>query len=161
MCAPSGYRIDEPRPGTIASVHTPDRRPMILVNPPTLANPMGQFSHAAIVPDNARIAFVSGQVGVDNDGRTAAPDCYGQTRQAFANLRAVVEHLGATPDDIVKMFTLVCGPDSFAEFARARTEVFADWFPDAAYPAHSAAVVAALASPELLVEIEAIVAVPQ
>ncbi|MFI7166343.1 RidA family protein [Rhodococcus erythropolis] len=134
---------------------------MIIVNPPTVASPMGQFSHAALVPADTRTAFVSGQVGVDSEGRLSAPDCYGQTRQALANLRAIVEHLGAGPGDIVKMFTLVCGPDSFTEFARARTEVFADWFPDAKYPAHSAAIVTALAAPELCVEIEAIVAVPQ
>jgi enamine deaminase RidA (YjgF/YER057c/UK114 family) len=39
--------------------------------------------------------------------------------------------------------------------------VYADWFPDGKYPAHSLAVVAALAKPELSVEIEGIVAVPE
>jgi hypothetical protein len=43
----------------------------------------------------------------------------------------------------------------------AREEVFARWNPRGDWPAHSLAVVAALATPELTVEIEATAAVPR
>lgn len=131
------------------------------LNPSALAPPMGKFSHATIIPPGYSIAFVSGQIGVDADGTLTGPDVSGQTRQAFSNLETVIRELGATPSDIVKMLTLVVGPDGFGEFAHARDHVFAQWFPDGIYPAHSAATVTALAAPNLLVEIEAVVVVPQ
>ncbi|MEV1247898.1 hypothetical protein ACIBO2_29500 [Nonomuraea sp. NPDC050022] len=43
----------------------------------------------------------------------------------------------------------------------ARQEVFGRWYPDGDWPAHSLAVVAALATTELAVEIEGMVVVPR
>ncbi len=134
---------------------------MTYLNPAALAPPMGKFSHATIVPAGHSIAFVSGQIGVDHDGALVGDNAFVQARQAFSNLDVIIRELGATPSDIVKMLTLVVGADGFGEFARARDDVFAQWFPDGVYPAHSAATVSALAAPGLLVEIEAVVAVPQ
>ena len=38
------------------------------INPDTLAPPPSNFSHVVDVPDGTRMAFISGQVGVDREG---------------------------------------------------------------------------------------------
>ncbi|MBB3664507.1 enamine deaminase RidA (YjgF/YER057c/UK114 family) [Prauserella sediminis] len=129
-------------------------------NPAAIAAPIGKFSHVAIAPAGAATAYVSGQIGVDTDGKIVSYSCYEQTKQTFSNLEAVLDDLGVEPSAIVKMLTLVVGDDGFADFARARDEIYARWFPTGVYPAHSAATVTALAHPDLRVEIEAVVVVP-
>ncbi len=62
---------------------------------------------------------------------------------------------------MAKLNTLIVGPDNLPGFRAARDEVFSEWYPDGDVPAHTLAVVAGLAAPELLVEIEAILAVPE
>jgi 2-iminobutanoate/2-iminopropanoate deaminase len=130
-------------------------------NPSGVAAPVGKYHHITTVPAGADLAFVSGQVGNHLHGSPMAGDAAGQARQAFANIGVIVEGLGVTPACIVKLLTFVVGVESLPGFRLARDEVFADWYPDGGVPAHSLAVVAALASPELLVEIEAVVAVPR
>lgn len=130
-------------------------------NPDSLAAPIGQFRHYTVVPDGHRIVYVSGQVGQDETGALVPGGCAGQTLQVFRNLEALLLEIGATPAHIVKLFTIVAGKGSFREFARARAGVFDRWYPDGSYPAHSAFVAAELAAPEILVEIEAVVAVPR
>ena len=130
-------------------------------NPASLAAPIGPFRHFTVAPDEHRLVFVSGQVGHNASGELVSGGCFGQTRQVFRNLDAILLDLGATPQHVVKLFTIVTGEGSFAEFARARQEVFARWYPTGDYPAHSAFSAAALAAPELLIELEAVVAVPR
>ncbi|MFI2561097.1 RidA family protein [Nocardia farcinica] len=133
---------------------------MTHANPATIAPPIGKFSHVVVVPDATTTAYVSGQIGVGADGTVVSDSCYEQTKQTFANLESVLEYLRVSPGAIVKMLTLVTGDDGFAEFARARDEIYAKWYPTGRYPAHSAATVLALATPQLRVEIEAVVAIP-
>ncbi|MFI1969858.1 enamine deaminase RidA [Streptomyces cinnamoneus] len=131
-------------------------------NPSEIAAPVGKYSHLAEAPAGHRLVWISGQVGIRPDGELAGPDAAAQTRQAFANIEALLDHLGAGPGDLVKLVTLVSGtdPGHLAGFMTGRDEYFAKWYPDGVYPAHTLAVVAGLAKPELAVEIEGIVAVP-
>lgn len=129
-------------------------------NPDGMAPPVGAYSHVSVPPAGTRQAFVSGQVGATPDG-TIVVGCAAQTTQTFANLERILDELGATPADVVKLFTMLVGDNAFGEFAAARTEVFGRWYPDGRFPAHSAAIVAGLATPQILVEIEAVVAVPE
>ncbi|MEV1286317.1 RidA family protein [Micromonospora sp. NPDC049679] len=130
-------------------------------NPTEIAPPIGKYSHLAQAPAGHRLVFVSGQVGNLADGALAGPGAVEQTRQVFANLEALLTHLGVTPAEVVKLLTFVAGTEHLAGFAAARDEVFARWYPDGRWPGHSLAVVAALAAPDLAVEMEAIVAVPE
>ena len=129
-------------------------------NPTEIAPPIGKYSHLAEGPSGHRLIFVSGQVGNLPDGTLAGPGAVEQTRQVFANLEALLAHLGVTPGHIVKLLTFVAGTEHLPGFGAARDEVFARWYPDGGYPGHSLAVVAALAGPDLAVEMEAVVAVP-
>jgi enamine deaminase RidA (YjgF/YER057c/UK114 family) len=90
-----------------------------------------------------------------------AQDSAGQARQAFRNLGAILKDLSAEPRQIAKILTFVAGAEHLPGFLAARDDVFARWYPDGDVPAHSLAVVAGLAAPDLLVEIEAVVAVPR
>ncbi|GAA0897520.1 RidA family protein [Pseudonocardia zijingensis] len=142
------------RPATEGQEHMTVRK----WNPDGMAAPVGAYSHVSVPPEGARLVFVSGQVGAAPDG-TIVAGCAAQTTQTFANLERVLDELGATPAHVVKLFTMLVGEGAFAEFAAARTAVFDRWYPDGRFPAHSAAIVAGLATPEILVEIEAVVAV--
>ncbi|GLW06196.1 hypothetical protein Misp01_13260 [Microtetraspora sp. NBRC 13810] len=129
-------------------------------SPAGIGAPVGQYSHLAAAPAGADLLFVSGQVGTLADGSFAGTDAYAQTRQIFANLAALLASAGSGPEHLVKLFTMVAGADHLAGCRAARAEAFAGWFPGGDWPAHSLIVVSALASPEILVEVEAVALVP-
>lgn len=130
------------------------------MNPSGVASPGRGYHHAVIVPAGADIAFVSGQVGDYVDGRTMSADAVAQARQALANLATVVRELGASPSDIAKLTTLVVGAEGLAGFHVAQAEVFAQWNLGDEVPANTLVRVAGLGEPQILVEIEAVVALP-
>ena len=102
-----------------------------------------------------RLAFISGQVGVKPDGEVAGTDLESQTRQAFANLGAALQAVGASPSDVAKITTFVV--DWSPELRPALTTGRGDFFRDEP-PASTLVGVQALAGPALLVEVEATVA---
>lgn len=130
-------------------------------SPAEVGPPLGQYSHLAAVPEGHELVFLAGQVGTLPDGTLAGPDAEAQTRQVLANIEALLASLGAGPEHVVKLFTMVAGVEHLAGSRAARTEVFERWFPAGDWPAHSLIVAAALATPELAVEIEAVAAVPK
>ena len=104
-----------------------------------------------------RLAFISGQVGVAPDGSVAGGDLESQTRQAFANLGAALDALGATPGDVAKVTTFVVNwsPELRPGLMAGRGDFFGD-----TPPASTLVGVQALATPQLLVEVEATVVLP-
>lgn len=100
------------------------------------------------------LLFVSGQVAWDEKGEVVGPgDARAQAEQAFANLRAVLEQAGSGLDRVAKITMLATSRDHLVALREVRHRVFD---PLGHYPAATFAVVAGLAAPELLVEIEAI-----
>jgi 2-iminobutanoate/2-iminopropanoate deaminase len=130
-------------------------------SPDGLAAPIGQYSHLAAVPPDHELIFIAGQVGVLEDGTLAGSDGESQTRQAFANIGVLLHSLGAGPENLVKLVTMVSAREHLAGCRAAREEVFAAWYPGGDWPAHSLMVVDSLATPELTVEIEGFAAVPR
>ncbi|MFI7643775.1 RidA family protein [Nonomuraea sp. NPDC049400] len=129
-------------------------------SPGGVGAPVAQYSHLASVPDSHGLLFISGQVGVREDGVLTGADAESQTRQVFANIGALLAAAGAEPRHLVKLFTMVAGTEHLPGCRAARTEVFKNWFPEGDWPAHSLIVVSALAAPEIVVEVEAVAAVP-
>ena len=78
--------------------------PNTRLNPPSLYESTGfGFSHAT-VQDGGRTIHLAGQVAWDKDCNVVGPgDLAAQTRQALANLKAVLEAAGATPADVVRV----------------------------------------------------------
>jgi 2-iminobutanoate/2-iminopropanoate deaminase len=130
-------------------------------SPDGLAAPIAQYSHLAAVPPDHELIFIAGQVGVLEDGTLAGTDGESQTRQAFANIGVLLNSLGAGPENLVKLVTMVSAREHLAGCRAAREEVFAAWYPGGDWPAHSLMVVDSLATPELTVEIEGFAAVPR
>ena len=99
--------------------------------------------------------YVSGQGPLDSEGQlVGAGDMAAQSRQVFANIRAVLAEAGATMDDVVKITSFITDTSRYAEYAAARAEAFPNQI-----PASSTVTVADLVLPGMLVEVEAI-AVP-
>lgn len=129
------------------------------INPAGLYESLGYgFSHAA-VQDGGRTLHLAGQVAWDATGAiVGAGDLAAQTRQALANLKAVLAEVGASPADIVRLRTYVVDhqPEKLGEVL---PEIMA--FYAGAVPAPNTFIgVAALALPDFLIEIEGIAALP-
>lgn len=124
------------------------------INPAGLYDAVGYgFSHAAL-QDGGRTLYLAGQVAWDKDCNVVGGgDLAAQTRQALANLKAVLAEAGATPADVVRLRTYVVdhNPDKLGPVL---AEVGA--FYDGVLPAPNTFIgVQALALPDFLVEIEA------
>jgi enamine deaminase RidA (YjgF/YER057c/UK114 family) len=117
--------------------------------------PLGMYSHG-VVAAPGELVVVAGQVGMTAKGEVAADDVVAQTRQAFDNVRSVVEAGGCSMRDVVRLQTFLTRSADIAGFMKARAEIFPEYFPDGVYPPNTLLVIQQLVRPELLVEIEAI-----
>lgn len=96
--------------------------------------------------------YLSGAVGFDADGNVVGPDIESQTRQTLENIKNTLESLGSSMDKVVKSTVFLTNIEDFA----AMNKVYATFFSKDAPPARSTVGVAALARPDLIVEIEVI-----
>ena len=125
------------------------------MNPPTMEKPPG-YSHIVEIKGNARIVFFAGQLGVDTSGKfVGAPgDFRAQTVQAFENMKAALEAVGASFGHLVKITNyLVHIERNMLAFSEVR-----DRYLVAPPPASTTIGVPALARPGGLFEIEAVAA---
>ncbi|MFC4335716.1 RidA family protein [Salininema proteolyticum] len=100
--------------------------------------------------------YVSGQAGIDENGRTVSEDFGDQMRRAVANIERVLTETGASLRDIVKVTIMVTDMANLDTVVAIRREVFTE-----PYPADNLLQVAALASPEWKVEIDAVAVLPE
>jgi len=120
----------------------------------------GMYSHGMVAP-GGELVVVAGQVGADRAGNLVGPgDVVAQTRQAFENVRAVLEAAGSGVRQIVRFQTFLTHAADIEGFMQARKELFPRYFPDGVYPPNTLLVVSRLVVPELLVEIEAMAVKP-
>jgi 2-iminobutanoate/2-iminopropanoate deaminase len=97
------------------------------------------------------VIYTSGQVGRDHKTGTIPPDLAGQVEQALSNLRDVLQAAGGSLSTVLKTTVFLTRPEDFAPM----NAIYAHSFPEAK-PARSTVIVAALANPAYLFEIEAI-----
>ena len=127
---------------------------LTIVNPPNLFDPTPNgYSAAVIVPGGARVAYISGQGGQDATGGLS-PDFAVQVKQAYANLRAALDGLGAKPDQVAKLTIFVVDHDmsKLKVLTRNVVEMFGDTL-----PAQTLVPVPKLAIDPMLFEVEAVV----
>ena len=124
------------------------------ISPKGFPAPLGMYSHG-MVSAGGELVVVAGQVGVGPTGALAGPDIGAQTRQVFANVRAIVEAAGCSMADVVRLQTFLVSPDDIPGFMKTRQEIFPELFPTGAYPPNTLVVVSRLVRPELKVEVEA------
>lgn len=121
----------------------------IVHNPPALGTPPS-YSNGIEVKAGARTLYIAGQVGWDADGNIATGIAE-QTKQAFANMRAVLQSSGMDLSNIVKTTIFMTNPDDYPEYARVRSGILGE-----VKPASTLVFIKQLVKPELIVEIEAI-----
>jgi enamine deaminase RidA (YjgF/YER057c/UK114 family) len=121
-------------------------------NPPGVHVPQASYHHVAKVGD---LLFVSGQLGIDIDGQLVGMgDAEAQARQCWANLEAICAAYGVSLRHIAKTTTYITHWAYRPQVAAARAAALGD----APSPANTLVVVAGLADPSFLVEIEAVIA---
>ncbi|WP_092499547.1 RidA family protein [Faunimonas pinastri] len=104
------------------------------------------------------MVFVRGQIGQDLDTSksVAIGDVTGQTEQAMANIKMLLEEAGAKLEHVCKITIYIVDP-------RYREQVYrvvGKWL-KGVYPVSTGIVVSALARPEWLVEVDAIAVIPE
>ena len=122
--------------------------PLELSNPPGVHTP-GSYSHAVLVRDATRRLVISGQVGTAPDG-TILEGAEAQMEQALANLGTILSAHGMTPASIVKMTVFLTDPALIGAWRAKRGA----WMGDHR-SASTLLIVAGLADPRFVVEVEA------
>lgn len=122
-------------------------------NPKTIAAPVGRYQHAIEVPAGTRMLFLAGQVGNLPDG-VVPRNIEGQAEAAWNNIKGILADAGMGLEDLVKVTVLLTDKAHVAASRAAREKAFGEIRP----PASTLMVVAALASPDYMIEIEAIAA---
>ncbi|MER9405626.1 RidA family protein [Mesorhizobium caraganae] len=138
----------------IPTATTATENKLTIVNPQTLYDPSPNgYSTAVITPPGARVAYISGQGGQDSKGGLS-PDFAVQVKQAYANLRAALEGIGAKPNQVAKITVFVVDHDmsKLGVLTSNVKEMFGD-----ALPAQTLIPVPKLAIDPMLFEVEAVV----
>jgi len=104
----------------------------------------------AVKIDN--VVYTAGQVGVKPEtGELAGSGIQEQSKQVMENIKLLLEAAGSSMDKVIKCLVFITDMKDF----QAMNEVYKSYF-EKDPPARSCVQVAALARPELIVEIEAI-----
>jgi enamine deaminase RidA (YjgF/YER057c/UK114 family) len=122
------------------------------INPEGISRPTS-YTHVVRASGGATV-YVSGQVAIDASGNlVGAGDFEAQARQVFANLRTALASVGATFDDVAKMNTYIVDytPELRSALSAARADAMGEH-----PPASTLIGVQALATPELMIEVEAV-----
>jgi len=128
--------------------------PKQAVNPPTVFPSSDHGFPQAVSAAGRRTLYVSGQTAWDAQRRlVGGADLAAQARQAFANLRAVVEAGGGALSDVVSLRIYVV--DYEPAKGAAVGGAFREAFSGGPGPATTWVGVAALADPGFLIEVEA------
>ena len=123
-----------------------------LYTPTSIAAPASRYSHGAEAGPNARWLHISGQVGTNADG-TIAEGIEAQLHRVWQNTLAVLEEADMGVKDIVKVNTLLMDRAHLTMMRDIRHSYLGD------RPAASTLfVVAGLAHPDWLIEMETIAA---
>jgi|tagenome__1003787_1003787.scaffolds.fasta_scaffold20332429_2 enamine deaminase RidA (YjgF/YER057c/UK114 family) len=124
-------------------------------SPDTLHAPFG-YSHIVSAPAG-RTVWISGQIALEPDGTPAPLEWESQARLVFANLSRALEAAGATFADVVKVTYFLVDLAGLPVVRKVRDE----HFDPERLPASTLIQVAGLARPDLLLEIEAVAALPE
>ncbi|MBM3557857.1 MAG: RidA family protein [Alphaproteobacteria bacterium] len=121
-------------------------------NPDDIAKPGSRYTMCVEIPAGARQLFISGQVGANPDG-TVAQGFDAQCERAFTNLLACLKSAGMDKTDLVRLNIFLTSQADVPAFRTIRDRLLAP-----VAPASTLIVVAGLATPAWLVEIEAVAA---
>ena len=131
--------------------------PHEILNPPTLAEPVG-FSHAVIAAPG-RTVYLGGQAAHDADSRIVGDSIAEQFAQAAANVVAALDAAGAKPEHLVSLQIYVTDVDAYRAALSELSAAYRKHF-GRHYPAIALFEVAGLFDPDALVELVGTAVVP-
>jgi 2-iminobutanoate/2-iminopropanoate deaminase len=120
------------------------------VNPPGVHAPAGPYSHTVVVPAGTELVFIAGQVGMRAD-RSVPSSFAEQAELTFANLRACLAAHGLGVEAVVRLGVFLLPGQDFTVLRAVRERHFGTH-----RPASTTVYVPLLASPEYLLEVEAV-----
>jgi 2-aminomuconate deaminase len=126
------------------------------------AQPRGKFPHVKVAKGFAYVSGTSSRrpdntiagASVDEFG-TATLDIREQTRAVIENIRDILKAVGAGLEDVVSLTSYLVSMNDFGGY----NEVYAEYF-DETGPARTTVAVHQLPHPHLLIEIQAVAAIP-
>lgn len=117
------------------------------------------YSHA--VTASGRTAYIAGQVALDENGELVGKgDLRAQTVQSLRNMEKVLLALGASWSDVIRYTWYVVDATQAQTIRDVRDEFIRPVLGDLPNPASTLMQVVSLYSPDILVEVEAVVALP-
>ena len=122
------------------------------LSPGGIHPPFSSYSHGIEIVSRSRLVFCSGQLGIAPDAEVP-PDCEGQARLCFENIRAILAEAGMDFRHIVRLNAYVAGREHVAEYMRVRNELISE-----PWPASTLLLVPGFPREEFLLEIEAVAA---
>lgn len=123
-------------------------------NPPNVPQPPSKHGQAVESRSGLRWLHISGQIGLDQDGKLADTPL-GQHRQIWANIMNLLAAAGMGREHLVRVCCYVTTPEQIANYRITRDEAL-----QGVEVASTAVVVAALARPDWVVEMDAVAAAP-
>jgi enamine deaminase RidA (YjgF/YER057c/UK114 family) len=121
------------------------------IQPKTLNDPRPRYSQG-ILAEGGKLLFVAGQTASDKDGNVVGKgDIKAQTKQVFANLKAVLEEAGGTLDDLVMTTTYITDREYREGYNEVRHGLYKK-----DPPTSTLVIVSGLAHPDYLIEIAGI-----
>ena len=130
---------------------------IIRLNPSTLPN-AGEMGYSQIsIVEPGRMAYISGQVAWRPNGEAVPESLVEQMRIVLENVRAALAAVGAGPHDVViaRLYVVDLTPERLEEIMPGFLTAF-----EGAQPCVTGVGVQALAAPDLQVEMELVVRLP-
>lgn len=121
------------------------------IRPQSLNDPRPRYSQG-ILAEGGRLLFVAGQTASDKNGNIVGKgDIKAQTKQVFANLKAVLEEAGGTLDNLVMTTTYIVDRQYREGYNEVRRGIY-----KSDPPTSTLVIVKGLAHPDYLIEIAGI-----
>ena len=119
-------------------------------NSAAVHKPLGKYCHTTLVPASARWLVLSGQVGIDKNGKLST-NLRKQAEQCFRNILACLRENGMHKGDLVKTTVYLTDSRFIDDYRLVRSRIIGD----ATLFTSTLVIVDGLASPDILIEIEA------
>ena len=123
------------------------------VNPKASHKPLGAYTHSVKIPRDAEWLIIAGQVGMNGKGQLQ-DGIRKQAEQAFRNVLACLRENKMRKSDLVKFTVFLTDPRHVEAYRAARKKVIGD----DTVPASTLLIIDGLASPDMLIEVEAMAA---
>ncbi len=125
------------------------------INPPSIRAPAEYYAH---VTKAANVVFVAGQAAVGKDNKmVGVGDITAQAEEVYQQLQECLRAAGTDLSHVVKLNTFLTRPEDNRPVAAVRSKYFRN---AGLLPASTMVIVARLARPEMLIEVECIAAMP-